>query len=225
MKLLLVEDDESIVLALYRALAPLYTIDTAGTLKAAFQKARENQYDAIILDLSLPDGSGLRLCEEIRAHGATTPIIVLSGDIDIASKVTLLDSGANDYLTKPFNIDELHARLRVLLRAPKTSTPHHRLAVDDLVLDRIKHQVQRAGQNIRLRRKEFALLECLMQHSGMAVTRSTLGSYAWEDGEAVISNTVDVHIKRLRDKVDRPFNAPLIKTVHGLGYKIDTFNE
>jgi two-component system, OmpR family, response regulator len=225
MKLLLVEDHEGIILALYRALAPLYTIDTAGTVASGLQKTKDSHYDAIILDLDLPDGSGLKICEQLRARGANTPIIVLSGDTQTESKVTLLDSGANDYLTKPFDIEELHARLRVLLRQPKTSAPHHRLAVGDLILDRIKHDVRRSGQAIKLRRKEFALLECLMQHNGSAVTRATLGNYAWQDNGQVVTNTVDVHIKRLRDKVDRPFAMPLIKTVHGLGYKIDASNE
>ena len=224
MKLLLVEDSEGVMLALYRALAPLYDVDTANTVMGALQKTQVYKYDAVVLDLTLPDGSGLKICENIRSRGLTTPIIVLSGDAQIDSKVMLLDSGANDYLTKPFDMDELHARLRVLLREPHSPTPHHRLAVGDLVLDRVRHSVQRSGQSIKLRRKEFALLECLMQHSGIAVTRATLGNYAWEDNNDFATNTVDVHIKRLRDKVDRPFAAPLIKTVHGLGYKIDTSN-
>lgn len=225
MKLLLVEDEEGVILALYRALARMYKVDTASSVNAAIQKTQETNYDALILDLNLPDGSGLKICEHVRAQGESTPIIVLSGDAQIQSKVMLLDSGANDYLTKPFDMEELHARLRVLLREPKKSTPHSRLAVGDLVLDRLKRTVQRGSKAIALRRKEFALLECLMQHNGMAVTRAALSNYAWEDGEEVVSNTVDVHIKRLRDKVDRPFATPLIKTVHGLGYKIDTSNE
>jgi two-component system OmpR family response regulator len=222
MKLLIVEDDESIVLALYRALAPQYMIDTAGTMRGALQKTAATAYDAIVLDLHLPDGGGLKVCEQVRSNGVDTPILVVSGDAITDQKVTLLDSGANDYMTKPFDIEELQARLRVLLRNPKESGHHPRLAVGDLVLDRVKHHVQRDNKPITLRRKEFDLLECLMQNSGMAVTRATLSSCAWPDGDGLSTNTVDVHIKRLRDKVDRPFVTPLIKTVHGLGYKIDT---
>jgi two-component system OmpR family response regulator len=222
MKLLIVEDEEGIILALYRALAPQYMIDTAGTVRSALQKTAGTLYDAIILDLHLPDGDGLKVCEQVRSSGDDTPILVLSGDIVTDQKVTLLDSGANDYMIKPFDIDELKARLRVLLRDPKAPSHHPRLAVGDLVLDRVKHHVQRADRSIDLRRKEFDLLECLMQNSGMAVTRATLSSCAWPDGDGLATNTVDVHIKRLRDKVDRPFVTPLIKTVHGLGYKIDT---
>jgi len=224
MKLLIIEDDEGIVLALYRALAPLYKIDTASSAARGLQKISELPYDVIILDLNLPDGTGLAICEQVRANGLTTPILVLSGTAEVMSKVTLLDSGANDYLTKPFSIEELKARLRALLREPKNATNHHRLVVGDLVLDSVKHQVQRAGKPIKLSRKEFAVLECLMQNSGMVVTRANLSSYAWEDSDDSMTNTVDVHIKYLRDKVDRPFVTTLIKTVHGLGYKIDASN-
>lgn len=225
MKLLIVEDEEGIILALYRALAPSYTIDTSSTVAGALSKVNKSPYDAILLDLNLTDGSGLTVCEWVRANGIQTPILVLSGDSEVDEKVTLLDSGANDYLVKPFDIDELKARLRVLMREPKSAKNHHRLAVGDLVLDRVKHEVYRGGQTIKLRRKEFALLECLMQNSGIALTRTTLSSYAWEDEDNSVTNTVDVHIKYLRDKIDRPFATPLIKTVHGLGYKIDATNE
>ncbi|HTB48769.1 MAG TPA: response regulator transcription factor [Verrucomicrobiae bacterium] len=225
MKLLIIEDDEGIVLALYRSLASLYKTDTATTAARGLQKISEQHYDIIILDLNLPDSTGLAVCEQVRASGLTTPILVLSGSDEVLSKVTLLDSGANDYLTKPFSIEELKARLRALLREPKSATNHHRLVVGDLVLDSVKHQVQRAGKPIKLSRKEFAVLECLMQHSGMVVTRANLSNYAWENNEDSLTNTVDVHIKYLRDKIDRPFVTTLIKTVHGLGYKIDAASD
>jgi two-component system, OmpR family, response regulator len=225
MKLLIVEDEEGIVLVLYRALAPFYQMDTTGTVAGALNKLNSNTYDAIVLDLHLTDGSGLKVCEWVRANGLRTPILVLSGDGDVDDKVTLLDSGANDYLVKPFDMDELKARLRVLLREPRAADKnHHRLAVGDLVLDSIRHEVYRGGKIIQLRRKEFALLECLMKNSGIALTRSTLSNYAWEDDDNAVTNTVDVHIKYLRDKIDRPFATSLIKTVHGLGYKIDATN-
>lgn len=225
MKLLIVEDEEGIVLALYRALAATYRIDTAGSVATALHKLESQDYDGLVLDLSLPDGSGLKVCEHLRASGSIIPILVLSGRDEVDIKVTLLDSGANDYLTKPFSIAELQARLRVLLRQPKAATPHHRLAIGDLVLDRVKQEVRRNGKAVSLRRKEFALLECLMQHNGIAVTRSTLSQCAWNDEEEFLTNTVDVHIKYLRDKIDRPFATPMIKTVHGVGYKIDGSTE
>jgi DNA-binding response OmpR family regulator len=225
MKLLIVEDEEGIVMALYRSLAPIYQIDTSSTVAGALIKVNNSVYDGIILDLNLSDGSGLTVCEWVRANGIQTPILVLSGDSETDEKVMLLDSGANDYLVKPFDMNELKARLRVLMRQPKAAKSHHRLAVGDLVLDRVKHEVYRGGKVISLRRKEFALLECLMQNSGIALTRSTLSNYAWDDDDNSVTNTVDVHIKYLRDKIDRPFATPLIKTVHGLGYKIDASNE
>ena len=225
MKLLIVEDNDGIVLSLYKALASIYTIDTAGMVKSALRKLDENFYDCIILDLTLPDGSGLKICEKIRTDGLLTPILVLSGIDESQVKVTLLDSGANDYMTKPFDIEELRARLRMLLRETNLPINHHRIAVGDLVLDKVKREVQREGHTIKLRRKEFALLECLMQNSGFAVSRNNLGVYAWEDNYDFTTNTVDVHIKYLRDKIDRPFVTPLIKTVHGLGYKIDASNK
>jgi DNA-binding response OmpR family regulator len=221
MKLLIVEDNDGIILSLYRALAAIYKVDTATTVQAALKKIEGSFYDCVILDLTLPDGSGLKVCEHLRAAGLTTPVLVISGIDQSQTKVILLDSGANDYMTKPFNIEELQARLRVLLREPKVEANHHRLTVGDLVLDRVRRQVQRDGQPIELRRKEFALLECLMQNNGLAVSRTTLGIYAWEDNYDFMTNTVDVHIKYLRDKVDRPFATSLIRTVHGLGYKID----
>lgn len=221
MKLLVVEDNDGIVLALYKALATTYKVDTAGSIRSALKKVQASVYDCLILDINLPDGSSLKICEEVRSRGLMTPILVLSGMGDTHNKVTFLDSGADDYLTKPFDIEELKVRLRVLLRKPGTPANHHRLTVGDLVLDRVRQKVKRNGQPIELRRKEFALLECLMQNSGVTVSRTTLGVYAWENSYDFMTNTVDVHIKYLRDKVDRPFAAPLIRTVHGLGYKID----
>lgn len=223
MKILIVEDDSDIIMALYRGLTPSYVVDSTTTVAGSMKKLKINDYDAIILDLNLPDASGVSVCEQIREQGVDIPILVLSGSADIPSKVKLLDSGANDYLTKPFSIEELKARLRVLLRQPKNSTgSHHRLVVGDLSLDSVKHQVERKGKNIDLRKKEFAVLECLMRNAGRVVSRNSLTDYAWDDHDYNLTNTVDVHIKYLRDKIDRPYKTQLIKTVHGLGYKIDS---
>jgi len=154
------------------------------------------------------------------------PILILSGETKVLSKVTLLDAGADDYLTKPFSLGELKARLRVLTRRSESSRPkQHQLKTADLTLDSDTHHVTRAGQLIKLRRKEFAMLECLMQHAGSVVTRDILTNYAWRENEDAWTNTIDVHIKYLRDKIDRPFTTPLIKTVHGFGYKLETSNQ
>lgn len=224
-RILIIEDEPGIALALYTSLNQAgYKADTAKTGSSGLRKAAAKKFDAIILDLGLPDMSGLTICRQLRADGVTAPIIILTGESDVKSKVTLFDAGANDYLTKPFSLEELQARLRACLRqTPKQSLPE-RLEVGTLVLDAAHRSVEREGIIIPLRRKEFAILECLMQRAGSVVTRSNLTNYAWEGNEETWTNTIDVHIKHLRDKVDRPFAIPLIKTVHGLGYKLELSN-
>lgn len=172
--------------------------------------------------MNLPDLPGLAVCERLRERGAQCPILVLSAEASVMSKINLLDAGANDYLTKPFSVGELKARLRVLTRANQYlySRPTVLLAAYGLELNRQTRTVTREGTVISLRRKEFALLECLMEHAGAVVSRTTLARYAWQ-GDELWTNTVDVHIKHLRDKIDRPFEQPLIRTVHGLGYKLE----
>lgn len=222
MKLLLIEDDREIATALCHVLAPAYTVTLVGTGASGLQQAKTGKYGLIVLDLNLPDINGLHVCQELRTEGYNTPILILTGQTKVMEKIRLLDAGADDYLTKPFSLGELKARLRVLQRrGHRPSVEAEFLSVGDLTLDRTKHQVQRAGQNIVLRRKEFSLLECLMLHSGTVVSRPILGNYAWQGNEKPWTNTIDVHIKHLRDKVDKPFERPLIHTVHGLGYKLD----
>ncbi len=223
-KVLLVEDDRSIAGALAQALRDSYDIDIASTGKLALYKTDTEQYDAILLDLNLPDISGIFICQQLRERGVSAPILILSGETKVLTKINLLDSGANDYLTKPFSLGELKARLRVLARATKqpaskTST----LIVGDLVMDRSQFCVKRGETVIELRRKEFALLECLMEHAGSVVTREMLLRSVWQASDELWTNTVDVHIKHLRDRIDRPFDSRMIRTVHGLGYKIEAF--
>jgi DNA-binding response OmpR family regulator len=221
-KVLLVEDDRSIANALSEALQNSYDVDVAATGQLAFYKVDKAHYDVVVLDLGLPDMSGTVICQQLRDRGVKTPILVLSAESSILTKITLLDSGANDYLTKPFSLGELKARLRALTRTRHQATrPPDQLLVSGVQLDRHTHQVSRDGQAINLRRKEFSLLECLMEQAGSVVTRRALTRYAWPGSEELWTNTVDVHIKHLRDKLDRPFSKPLIRTVHGLGYKIE----
>ena len=222
MKLLLIEDSRDMALTLLDALGGDYQVEVAVCGSAALSLSLTHEYDLIILDLGLPDMPGLRVCELLRQQHCKAPIIIMTGDPRIISKITLLDAGADDYITKPFSLGELKARLRVLRRRSGGSPyKQNRLLVGDLALDSDKHSVERDGRLIRLRRKEFALLECLMQNAGYVVTRDVLGNHAWRDDEDPWANTIDVHIKYLRDKVDRPFAKPLIKTVHGLGYKLE----
>ena len=220
-KLLIIDDDRGIAQALALALKNSYQVDIAQNGEQALHKINNEQYGAIILDLDLPDFPGIYICQELRERGVTAPILILTGMAQVLSKITLLDAGANDYLTKPFSLGELKARLRVLLRTQALRPPKtKKLSVSGLTLNRESHSVSRDGVTISLRRKEFALMECLMEHAGNVVTRSSLTHYAWPGEENPWTNTVDVHIKYLRDKLDRPFNTPLIQTVHGLGYRL-----
>ncbi len=223
MKLLLIEDDREIAGALCQVLEPTYGVTLESTGNGGLEQARSNKYGLIILDLNLPDITGLEVCQRLRDEGLKTPILILTGQNKIMDKIRLLDAGADDYLTKPFSLGELKARLRVLQRRGKRpGIEDERISVGRLTLDRTKHTVRRSGRLIDLRRKEFALLECLMLHAGTVVSRTILGNYAWQGSEKPWTNTIDVHIKYLRDKVDRPFERPLIHTVHGLGYRLDT---
>lgn len=220
-KLLLVDDDNSIAKALVAALQSSYSIDVVRGGAQALFKATSEQYGAVILDLNLPDMSGMIVCQQLRDRGIDAPILVLTAENQVLTKINLLDAGANDYLTKPFSLGELKARLRVLMRGASTVQPRARqLTTGGLTLDRQTRTVTREGTPIKLRRKEFALLECLMEHAGSVVTRSALIRYAWHGSDEPWTNTVDVHIKYLRDKLDRPFERPVIQTVHGLGYRL-----
>ena len=223
MRILLIEDSRDIAAALKQVLtAAQYSVMHVTSGSAGLSEIQNKDYDIVILDLTLPDMTGAAVCETIRNDGRTVPILVLTGDDSVMSKIKALDAGADDYLTKPFSLGELKARLRVLQRRNRQLPPEaQRLSAGGLTLDRDKYHVEREGQVISLRRKEFALLECLMRHADTVVTRSALGNYAWQGADTPWTNTIDVHIKHLRDKVDKPFEHHLIRTVHGLGYRLE----
>ncbi len=224
-KVLLVEDDRGIASALKQALQTVYHLTIAPTGQAAFYKADSGHYDIILLDLGLPDVPGATICRQWRDKGLETPILVLTADTHTMTKVNLLDSGANDYLTKPFSLGELKARMRALIRNyQQRPAPAAKLIVGDIVLDREVFEVTREDRLVPLRRKEFSLLECLMEHAGSVVTRRTLTRYAWQGAEELWTNTIDVHIKHLRDKLDQPFDYAVIRTVHGIGYKLEVIS-
>lgn len=221
MKLLLIEDDQALVRLLRRGLRQLYRVVAVGTAAEGIKEAEYNDYDLIILDLHLPDGNGRQVCERLRVGKIIAPILILTGEDEAASKVELLDAGAEDYLTKPFNLEELKARLRVLTRRQQPVSRTSLLKVGDLTMDTANRIVARAGQTIKLSRKDYDLLEYLMRHAGMVVTRTMILDHVWESNEDLWTNTVDVHIKYLRDRIDRPFNPRLLKTVYGVGYKLE----
>lgn len=220
MRILAVEDNRSVAQALRKGLKPQYAIDVVQNGADGLMLAESTAYDVILLDLGLPDFGGEEICTELRKNGNKTPIIIISGEDHVSAKVRLLDSGADDYLTKPFRLEELHARIRSALRH-KTSQIANAIVVGDLVVDTASHTVSRAGIPITLRRKEFALLELLARNAGRTLTRPVILEHLWDMNENLWANVVDVHIKHLRDKIDKPFETPIIITVHGLGYRLD----
>jgi two-component system, OmpR family, response regulator len=225
-RVLVVEDDRSITGALSQVLRNSYDVHTAATGHAGYCKADSGHYDIILLDLNLPDMSGAAICRRWRENGLETPILILTAEHHTLTKVNLLDAGANDYLTKPFSLGELKARMRVLTRhrhqPPKLAGI---LTAGNITLNRQSYEVSREGIAIRLRRKEFAVLEYLMEHAGSVVSRRALTRYAWNGAEDLWTNTIEVHIKHLRDKIDRPFGRHLIRTVHGMGYKLEVVTD
>lgn len=221
MKLLLIEDNKPLAESLKKQLGKAFIIDVAHTGEEGLQLALNGSYDVIVLDLGLPDRSGHDICRAIRANAISTPVLILTGVDDVESRVALLDDGADDYLTKPFNVAELRARLGALLRRPAETYTASVLTVHDLILDPVRRSVERAGRPVTLRRKEFDILEYLVRNQGRPVTRAMILDHAWDGSKDAWNNTVDVHIKHLRDKIDRPFGTPLIQTAYGIGYMVD----
>jgi DNA-binding response OmpR family regulator len=184
----------------------------------AAEQARAIDYDAVVLDLMLPGRSGFQVLREIRSRKPTLPVLVLTARDSVDDRVAGLDSGADDYMTKPFALAELSARLRALLRrgGPRENV----LRVADLQLDVLTRTVLRAGKPIDLKPKEYALLEYLMRHAGRPLPKSIIIEHVWDIHFDSVSNVVEVHINSLRNKVDRGFSAPLIHTVRGVGYML-----
>lgn len=221
MKLLVIEDNRTLADNLKKQLGKSFVVDVARTGEEGLQRALGTGQDVIILDLSLPDTNGYEICKAIRHAKVNTPILILTGASDINSRVTLLNAGADDYLSKPFSVAELRARLTALLRRAPATSPTQVFSVGDLTVDPYRRRVTRAGVSVELRRKEFDILEYLVRNRGRPVTRAMILDHAWDGTKEAWNNTVDVHIKHLRDKIDRPFDTPLIKTAYGIGYMID----
>jgi DNA-binding response OmpR family regulator len=201
-----------------QALKRSYHVDHCEQIEEAEHLISVTDYSAILLDLGLPDGSGVELCRRLRKSGITTPILIVTGEMDVEMRVTALDAGADDYLTKPFSINELSARLRSVLRRDRTNVSTE-LKSGGLKLDTIERRASYEGQLIRLRRKEFDLLELFMLHPNQVLSRSQIREQVWDHDSALVTNVVDVHVKCLRDQIDRPYQTGHIQTVHGIGYK------
>src|SRR5580700_4928289 len=220
MRLLLVEDDLHIQQFLKRALVEAgYQVDAAVNAKAAEALALEGVHDAFIIDLGLPDMDGLDLIARCRAQGSSAPVLILSARRSVDDRVKGLERGGDDYLTKPFAVAELLARLRNLLR--RYSVPQIdsvRLQAADLQLDLVRHEARRGDQLPQLTAQEFSLLEYLCRNAGRVVTRSMILDHVWRMRIDPATNVVDVHIYRLRNKVDQNASEPLIHTIRGVGY-------
>jgi len=219
MRILLVEDEQQIADFLAMSLhAEGFGVDVAPNGRKGLELALSNAYDLMILDNKLPGKNGLDICKEVRNHGKTCPIIMLSVLSDTNMKVACLDAGADDYLIKPFSLQELVSRIRALLRRPKRIAGEI-LAVDDLVLDTVARTVRRGKKDIRLTRKEFGLLEYLMKHEDTAITRGMIIEHVWDKDTDPYSNTIESHIVTLRKKIDPEKRRRLLHTVPGVGYK------
>jgi DNA-binding response OmpR family regulator len=221
MRLLLVEDNTRLRTSIQLSLEEAgYVLDTAADGVEGQELAELTPYDAIILDIMLPKRDGLEVCRNLRKIHLRTPILMLTARDTVDDRVMGLDSGADDYLVKPFSIQELEARLRALMRrdAPEKTGV---LTAADLELDPATHTAQRAGVPIELTSKEFALLEYMIRNPNWLITREMAERHVWDYGGASGSNLVDVYIRRLRRKVDEPYDVKLIETVRGYGYRLN----
>jgi two-component system copper resistance phosphate regulon response regulator CusR len=194
-----------------------YAVDIADDGDAALYQTAINDYDAIVLDVLLPIRDGFEVCREIRAKGNSTPVLMLTARATVDDRIVGLDSGADDYLTKPFAFRELLARLRALLRRGHELHPMQ-LRIDSLMIDTSSHRVTRDGVDIELTAKEYALLEYLARREGQIVTRAEIAEHVWDESFDVLSNTIEVYINRLRKKIDEPHPIRLIHTRRGEGY-------
>jgi heavy metal response regulator len=218
MRVLVVEDNPRMAGVIRQGLTENgYAVDVASTGHDGEDTAAARPYDAIILDVMLPDQDGKQVCANLRRRGVKTPVLMLTALSTTPDKVKGLDAGADDYLTKPFEFDELLARLRALLRRGQAQEAA-RLSFADVEMDLLSRTVTRAGHKIKLTAKEFSLLEYLMRNPHRVLTRTSIGEHVWDMNFDSDSNVIDVYISTLRRKLDKDFDSPLIRTVIGAGY-------
>jgi len=218
-RILVVEDDRKVASFIHDGLAREgYAVDVLHDGSHAGEQANALDYDAVVLDLMLPGRSGFQVLRDIRARKAALPILILTARDSLEERVAGLDSGADDYMVKPFALAELSARLRAVLRrgTPRENT----LRVADLEVDTVRRTVRRAGRAVELKPKEYALLEYLVRNSDRPLTKSLIIEHVWNIHFDSVSNVVEVHINSLRNKVDRGFSCPLIQTLRGVGYML-----
>ncbi len=220
MRILVIEDEKHIADFIKQGLKEEgYSVDVAYDGEKGYFLAGTEEYDTIVLDLMIPKIDGVSLCRKLRQDKVNTPVIMLTAKDSVNDKVTGLDSGAEDYLTKPFAFKELLARIRVLLRKNTAQEPY-KLQVGDLVMDLLARKVTRAQKEIVLTAKEFSLLEYLMRNAGQAVTRTAISEHVWDIHFDTTTNLIDVHINSLRKKIDQGYETKLMHTIRGRGYAI-----
>lgn len=218
MRILIIEDNVRLAELLRAGLEQQgYAVDITGSGRDGEIRAMRESFDLVILDLMLPDHDGVQLCRELRQNGVATPILMLTALAATSEKVAGLEAGADDYLTKPFDLEELTARVRALLRRSQ-SQEGARLRFGGVEMDLVRRVVTREGEPIKLTSKEFALLEYFMRNPGRVLTRANIGERVWDMLFEEESNVIEVYVSRLRAKVDRNFDRPLIHTVIGTGY-------
>lgn len=221
MRVLVLEDDQETAAYIAKALTEAgHLVECAADGRDGLYLATSAEYDAVILDRMLPGLDGLSVLQALRAAKVQTPVLILSALSQIDDRVKGLRAGGDDYLTKPFAFSELLARLEALLRRPTGETVGTSLKVADLELDLLSRAVRRAGKVIELQPREFRLLEYLMRHAGQAVTRTMLLEGVWDYNFDPQTNVIDVHISRLRQKIDKGFERPLLHTIRGVGYAL-----
>jgi two-component system OmpR family response regulator len=221
MRILVIEDDHETLDYLVKGLGEAgHTVERSGDGKDGLFLALEGEYDALVVDRMLPGLDGLSIVQTLRSSGNATPVLILSALGEVDDRVAGLRAGGDDYLVKPFAFSELVARLEALTRRHETDVPATSLKVGDLEMDLLSRVVRRAGRLIRLQPREFSLLEFLMRHVDQVVTRTMLLESVWNYHFDPQTNVIDVHISRLRSKIDRDFDQPLLHTVRGAGYKL-----
>lgn len=219
MRLLLVEDEPLTVRMLAKGLREqAYAVDVARTTRAALELANDNTYDLIVLDLGLPDGDGLTLCRELRSAGTPSPILILTARDAVAARIAGLDGGADDYLLKPFDLGELLARLRALVRRGSRPPQQERLEVGDLVLETRAQEAYCSGKLLPLTTREYALLEFMARRAGQVITRGDIAEHVWDNSYDPLSNVIDVYVRRLRTKLTPGGCQDIIRTRRGAGY-------
>lgn len=219
MHIIVVEDETRLTKLIKRALEQeRHLVDVAYDGATAYSMATDTRYDLIVLDIMLPEMDGIEVCRELRKEGVDSRILMLTARGATEDRVTGLDAGADDYLVKPFSFAELLARVRALARREVQPETDEELMVGDLVLDLSRHEARRGGKSIDLTAKEFSLLEYLMRNSGRVLTRSQILDHVWGYDFESLTNVVDIYVHYLRNKIDKGFQQPLIRTVRGVGY-------